>query len=165
MIQRIIAVSVPREHTEVVVRLILDKRIVPSVSDHDTFKTYVVCTLDILIILFLKVLVENWTVVTTVRLGGEVHPFPGVLRECTHEALECLPHVRRGCRRRVRGQTLVEVAVSAAVPVTRILGAGVVGQLDEISRNRIGVCGHGRRVAEAHLSRLVNEDDVADFRP
>lgn len=165
LVERIIAVRISRRHAEVVIRLILDERIVPSIPDQDALETDIMRALDILRILLLEVFAKDGAIVSTIRLCREVHTFPRVLGERTHKALERFPEVgrRRWCR--VRCQTLIEVRIRPAVPVGSVARARVVRQLDEVRGLGIEVRGHRAAVAQPDLRGLVDEDHVTDLRP
>ena len=71
-------------------------------------------TLDILRILFLNILIEDRTIVTTIGLRREVEAISGVLWECSHETLNRLPKTWSSVDGGVRGIREVGVTVGCA---------------------------------------------------
>lgn len=141
---------------EVIVSLILDQGIIPSVPDicqshfctgdvlyvtktsenlpdQHSLQRDLMSARDVLRILCLNILVENWTIVTSIALARKVKAFSRVLRERSHESLQCLPKVRGCSASCVSRQGQVGVAVcSTGLRVLRIVGADRIWQADDL---------------------------------
>ena len=106
-------------------------------------------------------LIEQRSIVASVALRGKVNYIRRVLRECTHETLQCLPHARRGafgCVRRV-GDVRRRVS-SASTHVQGIFWASCVGKGDNAAGVRVHISRYRIGIAESHLRRVVDEKHV-----
>lgn len=78
--------------------------------------------------------VEHRTVVSTITLRREGEAITRVMRECTHEALQCLPHIRCRALSRVWNETNIRFGVCAAcADFFGVIGACFARQLDDIA--------------------------------
>ena len=109
--------------TVVVVGCVLDKRVVPSVADENGlefdvvgswelaggdesvlgFDVPVLVSLSFGLLIWLYSLIEYRPIMPAVALGGEIESMSGILRHCTHEALQRPPHAGCGIYRRIGG--------------------------------------------------------------
>ena len=89
--EREIIVGVAGGDGKVVVGLVLNYRVVPSVPDQQGREFDGVGTRGEIGVLGFDVGVVDGAVVSTVGFRGEIERFPGVLREGSHEALESGP--------------------------------------------------------------------------
>lgn len=134
-----------------------------SQAYHDRFKRDVASPWDVGCILRLEILVEDWAVMATIRLSGEVKGVTRVLWECAHKSLQGLPHVwccsLSGIGRQLR--------IWRVVCATRI--ASIVWTCDVWQRNDVAIVASVARnwdgVREASGSGLIDEQHVARIRP
>jgi hypothetical protein len=97
----------------------------------------------------------------SVAFCGEMDSIGRVLRECTHETLQCLPHARRSAFGRVRrvGDVWGRVG-SAGTHVQGILWASRVRESNDIAGVRVHISWYWIGVAESHLRRVIDEEHV-----
>jgi hypothetical protein len=106
-------------------------------------------------------LIEQRSIVASVALRCKVDSIGRVLRECTHETLQCLPHARRSTFGRVGSVGDVRRGVSSAsTHVQGILWASCVGKGDDVAGVGVHVSRYRVGIAESHLRRVVDEKDV-----
>ena len=105
-------------------------------------------------------LVEDWAIVTSVALRGKVHAIGRVLRECTHEALQRLPHARRRALGRVCGVGDVRSRVCTTGVLERPLWASGIWQTDDVATVGVDEAMHRVGIAEADLGWVVDEEHV-----
>jgi hypothetical protein len=97
----------------------------------------------------------------SVALRCKVNSIGRVLRECTHETLQCLPHARRSAFGRVRRVGDVRRRVGpTSTHVQGILWAGCVGKGDDVAGVGVHVSRYRVGIAESHLRRVVDEKHV-----
>ena len=80
--------------------------------------------------------IDDWGVVSSVALCGEVEALAGVLRESAHEALECFPHVGSDTGGVVLSERHVWLGVCAAC--CSVLGANTVWELRDDAVLEVG---------------------------
>jgi hypothetical protein len=86
---------------------------------------------DVLGILFLDILVENWPIVSTITLSRKMKAVSRVLLECTHEPLQSPVEIRSCIGGRICGQSKVGITIGAtAIRIHSIIRAGSVWQRD-----------------------------------
>jgi hypothetical protein len=106
-------------------------------------------------------LIEQRSIVASVALRGKVDSIGRVLRECTHETLQCLPHARRSAFGRVRRVRDVRRRVSSTSShVQGILWASCVGKGDDVAGVGVYISWDRIGIAESHLRRVVDEKHV-----
>lgn len=143
-------------YREVIVRLVLNDRIIPAITDHDAFQFNFLRTWGKILVLLLNVLIEHRSVMSSITLRGEMEFLARILRKRTHETLQRAVEVRSSGIGRISRQGDIRVRVRAAGRVLRVVRTGVVGQGDNVARVGVDVAGHGDAVGESGLGGLVD---------
>ena len=132
VVVRVIVIGIARVNRVVVVSLVLDKRIEPSVSNKHILQLNLVCARDVLCVLLEEVGIENGSVVASIALSCEAEAVARILRERTHKTLQCLPHAWRRTLGAVGSQSVVWLGVCSACSVClRVVWASRVWQLND----------------------------------
>lgn len=152
-------------NSKVVVRLVLDDRIIPAVADHNTLQFDLLGAMLELCVLLLDIFVEHRSIMTTVTFRGEMEAFPRVLWESTHEALQSAIKVRRGVLCGIGGQGHVGIRIGTAGHASSVLRAGFIGQSDDVGSCSIDISGDGNAIRETSLGGLVDVQHVACIGP
>lgn len=120
---------------EVEIGLVLDQRIIPAVSNHDSLQGNLVSAGNILRILLLNVLIENRSIVPPITFSSKVKAVSGVLLESSHETLQSLIEIGSCGPCCVGRQSQVGIAVCpTSTHIDRIIRAGSIRHRDNSIR-------------------------------